>query len=104
MLKGFIEAGFDILNPVQCSAANMEPAMLKAKYGDRIVFWGGGVDTQKTLPAGTPPKVKAEVTERIKTLKKGGGFIFNAIHNIQADVPVENFAAMLEAYRENCTY
>lgn len=104
LLEGFIEAGFDILNPVQCSAANMEPAMLKAKYGDRIVFWGGGVDTQKTLPAGTPKKVKAEVAERIKTLKKGGGFIFNAIHNIQADVPVENFAAMLEAYRENCTY
>jgi len=104
LLEGFIEAGFDILNPVQCSAANMEPAMLKAKYGDRIVFWGGGVDTQKTLPAGTPQKVKAEVTERIKTLKKGGGFIFNAIHNIQADVPVKNFAAMVEAYRENCTY
>lgn len=104
LLESFIEAGFNILNPVQCSAANMEPAMLKAKYGDRIVFWGGGVDTQKTLPSGTPKKVRAEVTERIKTLKKGGGFIFNAIHNIQPDVPVENFAAMVEAYRENCTY
>ncbi|UCE99025.1 MAG: methyltransferase [Planctomycetota bacterium] len=104
LLEGFIEAGFDILNPVQCSAANMAPAMLKAKYGDRIAFWGGGVDTQKTLPSGTPQQVKTEVTERIKIFKKSGGFVFNAIHNIQADVPVENFVAMLEAYSKNCAY
>ena len=104
LIEGFIEAGFDILNPVQCSAANMEPAMLKAKYGDRIVFWGGGVDTQKTLPFGTPQEVKAEVAERIRTFKKGGGFVFNTVHNLQAGVPIENFEAMIEAYNENRTY
>lgn len=104
LLGAIIEAGFDILNPVQCSAANMEPSMLKDKYGDKLVFWGGGVDTQKTLPFGTHAEVKAEVAERIRIFKKGGGFVFNAIHNIQAGVPVENFVAMLEACKENCAY
>jgi len=104
LLEAVIEGGFDILNPVQCSAANMDPQMLKAKYGDRILFWGGGVDTQKTLPFGSPQEVKAEVAERINTFKKDGGYIFNAIHNIQAGVPVENFVAMIEAYKENCAY
>jgi uroporphyrinogen-III decarboxylase len=104
LLEGFIEAGFDILNPVQCSAANMEASMLKAEYGDRIVFWGGGVDTQKTLPFGTPEEVRAEVTERMQTFKKDGGFIFNTIHNLQAGVPIENTVAMIEAYREKCVY
>jgi len=78
--------------------------MLKEKYGDRLVFWGGGVDTQKTLPFGTAAEVKAEVAERIKILKKNGGYVFNAIHNVQAGVPVENFVAMMEAYKENCEY
>jgi len=104
LIEAFIEAGFDILNPVQCSAANMGPAMLKAKYGDRIVFWGGGIDTQKTLPFGTPEEVKAEVAERIRTFKKGGGFVFNTVHNLQVGVPIENFEAMIEAYNENRTY
>jgi hypothetical protein len=104
LMEAIIEAGFDILNPVQCSAANMDPAMLKEKYGERLVFWGGGVDTQKTLPFGTAKEVKAEVAKRIKILKEDGGYVFNAIHNVQAGVPIENFVAMMEAYKENCEY
>jgi uroporphyrinogen-III decarboxylase len=96
----FIECGFDILNPVQCSAANMEPEPLKAKYGDDIVFWGGGVDTQKTLPFGTPEEVRRQVLERLEIFSRGGGFVFNTIHNIQARTPVENIVAMLDAVRE----
>jgi uroporphyrinogen-III decarboxylase len=82
----------------------MDPAMLKEKYGERLVFWGGGVDTQKTLPFGTAKEVKAEVAKRIKILKEDGGYVFNAIHNVQAGVPIENFVAMMEAYKENCEY
>lgn len=99
LLSSFIEAGFDILNPVQCSAAGMAPEGLKAKYGDKLVFWGGGVNTQRTLPRGTPDEVRAEVAERLRIFGKGGGYVFNSIHNLQADAPVENFEAMLEAYR-----
>lgn len=99
-IPSFIEAGFDILNPVQCSAANMAPEHLKRTYGDRIVFWGGGVDTQKTLPFGTPEQVRAEVLERCRVFGEGGGFVFNAIHNIQARTPVENLAALFGALRE----
>jgi hypothetical protein len=96
----FIESGFDILNPVQCSAAGMDPGELKRKHGDRIVFWGGGVDTQRVLPFGTPEEVKALVRERLRIFSKGGGFVFNAVHNIQARTPVANIVAMLEALRE----
>ena len=96
----FIEAGFDILNPVQCSAAGMEPEQLKANFGDRIVFWGGGVDTQKTLPFGTPAEVREEVLRRCEIFAPGGGFVFNTVHNIQAQTPVENIVAMLDAVRE----
>jgi len=73
---------------------------LKRRYGDRIVFWGGGVDTQKTLPFGTPSQVRDEVLKRCETFAPGGGFIFNAIHNIQANTPVENIVSMLDAVRE----
>lgn len=97
----FIEAGFDILNPVQTSAANMDPAELKARFGDRVTFWGGGVDTQRTLPFGTPDEVRHQVRERITIFGTGGGFIFNPIHNVQAQVPVENLLAMYEAVREH---
>jgi hypothetical protein len=99
-VPSFIECGFDILNPVQCSAANMEPAKLKAKYGDDIVFWGGGVDTQKTLPFGRPEEVRRQVLERLEIFSCGGGFVFNTIHNIQARTPVRNVVAMLDAVRE----
>lgn len=95
-LDDFIEAGFDILNPVQCSAACMAPAMLKRQYGDRLTFWGGGVDTQKTLPFGSPDDVRWEVRERIRTFSPGGGFVFNTVHNVQAGVPVENLLALYE--------
>jgi hypothetical protein len=98
--ESFIEAGFDIVNPVQCSAAGMEPAGLKRKYGSRLVFWGGGVDTQKTLPFGTPQEVREEVLRRCEIFAPGGGFVFNSIHNLQAGTPVENIVAMLDAVHE----
>jgi hypothetical protein len=99
-INAFIDAGFDILNPVQCSAAGMDPETLKAKYGDRIAFWGGAVDTQKTLPFGTPEQVRAQVLRRCEVFAPGGGFIFNAIHNVQPNTPVENIVAMMDALRE----
>lgn len=100
LLEDFLEAGFDILNPVQCSAEGMDPAALKRDYGDRLVFWGGGVDTQKTLPFGTPEEVKREVLSRLEIFAPGGGYVFNAIHNLQPKTPVENVLAMFEAVRE----
>lgn len=99
-LDDFVDAGFDILNPVQCSAVGMDPEILKAKYGDRITFWGGGVDTQGALPFGTPDDVRRQVRERIRIFGRGGGFIFNPTHNVQAQIPVENLAAMYETLAE----
>jgi hypothetical protein len=103
LIPHFIACGFDILNPVQCSAKDMSPERLKATYGDQIVFWGGGVDTQKTLPFGTPEAVRAEVLERLRIFSPGGGFVFNTVHNIQARTPVENIVAMVEAVQEYST-
>jgi len=100
LIPAFIESGFDILNPVQVSAAGMDAGKLKAKYGKDIVFWGGGVDTQRTLMFGTPGNVRAEVLEHCTTFGKDGGFIFNAVHNIQANVPAANVVAMFEAVKE----
>ncbi len=99
-IPAFIDAGFDILNPVQCSAAGMDPEQLKANFGDRLVFWGGGVDTQHVLPFGTPAEVHEQVLRRCEIFAPGGGFVFNTIHNIQAGTPVENIVAMLEAVHE----
>jgi len=96
----FIEAGFDIINPVQCSAAGMDAARLKERYGDHLVFWGGGVDTQKTLPFGTPEAVRAEVLERCAIFSRNGGFIFNSVHNIQPNTPIKNIVAMFDAVKE----
>ncbi len=96
LLDDLVEVGVDILNPVQCSAEGMEAEGLKSKYGDQLIFWGGGVDTQKTLPFGTAAQVKREVEERCHTLGRGGGFVFAAIHNIQPQTPVENLLAMFE--------
>jgi hypothetical protein len=104
LLPDFIEAGFDILNPVQTSAACMDPARLKAQFGDRITFWGGGVDTQKTLPFGRPEDVRAEVRERMAVFGRGGGFVFNTIHNVQTRVPAENLIALYEAVKEYRSY
>nr|MCU0248224.1 methyltransferase [Bryobacter sp.] len=98
--ESFIEAGFDIINPVQCSAAGMDPESLKAKYGDRLVFWGGGVDTQKTLPFGSAKEVREEVLRRCEIFAPGGGFVFNSIHNVQAGTPVANIVSMIDAVRE----
>lgn len=96
----FADCGFDILNPVQCSAAGMDPATLKSRYGDRLVFWGGGVDTQKTLPFGTPQEVREQVLRRCEIFGRDGGFVFNAIHNLQMNIPAENLAALFQALRE----
>jgi hypothetical protein len=100
LIPSIIEAGFDILNPVQCSAKGMEASGLKQRYGDKITFWGGGVNTQQTLPFGRPAQVRAEVLERCRTFGPGGGFVFNAIHNVQALSPVDNVVAMIEAVRD----
>ena len=99
-IPAFIRAGFDILNPVQCSAAHMEPEHLKDAYGESITFWGGGVDTQQTLPFGSPAEVREQVLRRCEVFARGGGFVFNSIHNIQAGTPVANVVAMLDAVNE----
>ena len=104
LIPDFVEAGFDILNPVQCSAAEMDPARLKQQFGDQITFWGGSIDTQKTLPFGAPDDVRKEVIERIKIFAPGGGFVFNAIHNIQAKTPVRNLVALFETFNEYRNY
>ena len=96
------DCGFDIINPVQWTAKGMDRAELKKKYGDRVVFWGGGVDTQKTLPFGTPGQVYDEVLECLKIFGKNGGFVFSSIHNIQAKTPIDNIIAMFNAvYKYN---
>jgi hypothetical protein len=99
-IPSFMEAGFDILNPVQCSASGMEPETLKQKYGRDLVFWGGGVDTQQVLPFGTPDEVRQQVLRRCEIFAPGGGFVFNAIHNLQAGTPVENIVAMVDAVHQ----
>jgi uroporphyrinogen-III decarboxylase len=99
-LDDFVEAGVDILNPVQTSAKDMDPKRLKEKYGDKLVFWGGGIDTQRTLPFGTPEEVRKEANERCQIFGKGGGFVFNTIHNIQSKVPIENLMAMFQTIKE----
>jgi uroporphyrinogen-III decarboxylase len=99
LLPEFIEAGFDILNPVQVSAAGMDAPGLKARFGDQVTFWGGGVDTQQTLPFGTTNEVRREVRVRLETFAPGGGFVFNTIHNVQPKTPVENVVAMYETVR-----
>ena len=101
LIPDFIAAGFDILNPVQCSAAGMDARTLKREYGKDLVFWGGAVDTQKTLPFGAPEDVYQEVRERIDIFNDGGGYVFNTIHNLQANTPVENMLAMLEAVKDS---
>jgi hypothetical protein len=100
LIPDFIEAGFDILNPVQTAAAGMDPKDLKERFGEQIVFWGGGVDTQKTLPFGTPEEVRREVRERVEIFGRGGGFVFAGIHNIQAGIRPENLLALFEAFGE----
>ncbi|HAH22573.1 MAG TPA: methyltransferase [Prolixibacteraceae bacterium] len=99
-MSRFIDSGFDIINPVQVSARGMDARHLKQTYGKDLVFWGGGIDTQKTLPYSTPEKVCEEVLGLCDIFAKDGGFVFNTVHNIQANVPVENIVAMVNAIRE----
>jgi uroporphyrinogen decarboxylase len=104
LLPDLIESGIDILNPVQVSAAKMDTRELKRRYGGKLTFYGGGIDTQRILPRGTPAEVRDEVRRRIDDLAPGGGFIFNTVHNIQADVPPENIVAMRETLAEFGVY
>jgi len=101
LIPDFIAAGFDILNPVQCSAAEMDPLRLKREFGRDLVFWGGGVDTQHTLPFGTPDEVYRQSRERIDLFAPDGGFVFDAIHNIQGPTPLENMLAMFRAIEDS---
>jgi uroporphyrinogen decarboxylase len=104
LLPDLVEIGVEVLNPVQVSAAGMETAALKRDFGRDLVFWGGGVDTQRVLASGSPADVRAEVARRIADLAPGGGFVFASVHNIQANVPPENAAAMWEAVATHGTY
>jgi len=99
-MKSFIDSGFDIINPVQINAAGMIPEHLKKEYGEHLTFWCGGVDTQKMLPYGKPSEVKEQVLRMCEIFTKNGGFVFNTVHNIQANVPTENVIAMLDALKE----
>jgi uroporphyrinogen decarboxylase len=104
LLPDLIDAGFEVINPVQISSRDMEPERLKREFGDAITFWGGGADTRKTINRGSPEEVKDHVRENIEILSPGGGFVFNTVHNIMPDVPPENILAMFEAideYRSN---
>ncbi len=100
LIPDFIAAGFDILNPVQCSAEGMEPAALKARFGEQITFWGGGVDTQQLLPFGTPAQIRDQVRRQLEIFGPGGGYVFNTIHNVQPQVPVENLLALYQAVND----
>jgi uroporphyrinogen decarboxylase len=104
LIPDLIESGIDILNPVQVSAAGMDSKELKKDFGKDVTFYGGGVDTQRVLPRGTPQEVRDEVKRRVDDFAPGGGFIFNTVHNIQADVPPENIVAMWEALQEYGVY
>lgn len=104
LIPDMIEAGFDIFNPVQTSAQGMHPQVLKDRFGSEITFWGGGIDTQKTLPFGTPEEVRRQVKERMQIFGRGGGFVFNSIHNVQAGIPVENLLALYQAIQEYRAY
>ena len=97
LIPDFIAAGFDILNPVQCSAEGMDAAGLKARFVEQITFWGGGVYTQQLLPFGTPAQVSEQVRRQIEIFGPGGGYVFNTIHNVKPQVPVENLLALYQA-------
>ncbi len=100
LMSNFIESGFDIINPVQINASGMDPRKLKKAYGDKIVFWGGGVDTQGAFAFGSPAEVKEQVKTQCSILNENGGFVFNTVHNIQANVPFGNVVAMLDALKD----
>jgi uroporphyrinogen decarboxylase len=97
LMPDLIEAGFEIINPVQTSARDMDPVRLKQEFGRDLTFWGGGCDTRHILNHGTPEEVRDHVCRNIEILAPGGGFVFNTVHNILPDVPPQNFLAMFEA-------
>lgn len=102
MIPTLLEMGVDVLNPVQTSAAGMDPAELKRQFGDRLVFWGGSLDCQKTLPYGSPAEVAADVSRHVDVFAPGGGYVFASVHNIQAGVPPANIEAMFDAAQGRC--
>ncbi len=99
-LPDLLDNGVDILNPVQTSAAGMDPVLLKRQYGRDLVFWGAGCDAQHILPFGTPGQIREQVRRNMEVFKPAGGYVFNSIHNIQADVPPENIVALFDAAYE----
>ena len=99
-IPDLLDNGIDILNPVQVSARGMDPRWLKATYGDKLVFWGGGIDSQHILPRASPDEVRKHVRRNVEAFKPGGGYVFNNVHNIQADVPPENVLSMFDAALE----
>lgn len=100
LLADLIEAGLDAINPVQISCRGMVPRQLKAEFGDRITFWGGGCDTHQVLSRGTPEQIRHHVRELVDIFRPGGGFVFQQVHNVLADVPPENVIAMFEAVQQ----
>jgi len=104
IIPDFIEMGVNILNPIQPNLPGMDAKSLKEEFGDRLAFWGGGIDTQSTLSFGTPEDVKSEVRKNIEVLKRGGGYVFSQVHNIQPEVPIENILAMYDAYQNYSSY
>lgn len=100
LIPDLIEAGFEILNPIQINAINMEPKKLKLEFGKELTFWGGGINTQSILNRATSTEVKKHVTENLEHFAPGGGYVFNTVHNILSDVPPENIVAMFEAVKE----
>jgi uroporphyrinogen decarboxylase len=100
LLPSLIEAGIEVINPVQTNCANMDPDYLKKEFGEKVSFWGGGIETVGTLNVGTAEQIRAQVLERMEIFSKGGGFVFNTVHNILPDVPPENIVAMFDAVNE----
>jgi uroporphyrinogen decarboxylase len=99
-MPDLLDNGIDILNPVQTSAVGMDPMFLKQRYGRELAFWGAGCDAQHVLPSATPGEVREQVRRNMDIFKRGGGYVFNGIHNIQADVPPENIVALFDAAYE----
>jgi uroporphyrinogen decarboxylase len=100
VIPDLIDAGFEVLNPVQINSRDMEPERLKREFGDAVTFWGGGANTRDVLNKATPEEVKDHVTELLEIFMPGGGYVFNTVHNILPDVPPENIVAMFEAVEE----
>ena len=104
IIDDLIEIGVDALNPVQISAAGMEPEGLKRDFGDRITFWGGGIDTQHVLPTASLEEIRESVRHNLSVFKKGGGYVFCQVHNLQGNLDPERVLAMYDAFRENAAY